>query len=227
MYSISLLLHHATSQGYIQPCATGLSMSPAWQLRSRSSTSLFFSLWKISSAIAPGKKQTLSERSEHKWQNGWEVMKVMEKDGERWKNGTQMALTNGWLLQSKQQMIHLGHCVVRSDFLQKPEDNNSVLSSGKGSIDKRLKIWIAAASIHTSTAYPCVVRHVKTPTAMGMAHPSKTHASRLVHHHDPWVPPKFGQAQGALKNDFFLELATASIMLRHIQSCLRLLDDFN
>ena len=82
MYSISLLLHHATSQGYIQPCATGLSMSPAWQLRSRSSTSLFFSLWKISSAIAPGKKQTLSERSEHKWQNGWEVMKVMEKDGE-------------------------------------------------------------------------------------------------------------------------------------------------
>ena len=136
-------------------------------------------------------------------QNGWEVMKVMEKDGERWKNGTQMALTNGWLLQSKQQMIHLGHCVVRSDFLQKPEDNKSVLSSGKGSIDRRLKIWIAAASIHTSTAYPCVVRHVKTPTAMGMAHPSKTHASRPVHHHDPWVPPKFGQAQGALKNDFF------------------------
>jgi hypothetical protein len=67
-------------------------------------------------------------------------MKVMEKDGERWKNGTQMALTNGWLLQSQQQMIHLGHCVVRSDFLQKPEDNKSVLSSGKGSIDKRLKI---------------------------------------------------------------------------------------
>ena len=104
--------HHATSR-YIQPCATGLSMSPG-QLRSRSSTSLFFSLWKISSAIAPGKKQTLSEHSEHKWQNeakrlrshesDGERWRKMEKDGERWKNGTQMALTifDKWLATAVQ-----------------------------------------------------------------------------------------------------------------------------